>query len=247
MNITTGAGSGDIYAVTDMERVFYCFMMNCGDVMFALAFGLINNIALNSRIDDETGNYINSMVKIERTLAKFEITATWKDRIEQFYTFKHKIERSSVDLSSEELEKYLPQSLVRKVLYYQFADLVRPFCRDFGSENLIKDICYYLKSRIYMPDDYIMTIGEIGNHMYFVLEGTVLFYGADDKHVIEELGSGSYIGEKATMLGMPRNVSVRAKTFVLVKEISREEIESILITYPEIHKLMKERAAHEYK
>ena len=42
INITTGAGIGDIFALTDLERAFYCFMMNCGDVIFALAFGLIN-------------------------------------------------------------------------------------------------------------------------------------------------------------------------------------------------------------
>lgn len=79
INITTGAGSGDIYAVTDIERAFFCFMMNCGDVIFALAFGLINQIALNTRLDDETGNFINTMVKIERSLAKFEISGTLKD------------------------------------------------------------------------------------------------------------------------------------------------------------------------
>ena len=45
-------------------------------------------MVLNSKLDDDTGNFINSMVKIERCLAKFEISSTWKDRIEQFYTYK---------------------------------------------------------------------------------------------------------------------------------------------------------------
>lgn len=63
-------------------------MINSGDVIFALVFGLINNMVLNSRLDDETGNFIDSMVRIERCLAKFEISSTWKDRIEQFYTYQ---------------------------------------------------------------------------------------------------------------------------------------------------------------
>ena len=82
IDITTGAAGGDIYAVTDLERVFFCLMMNGGDIVFAFAFGLINQMVLNSRLDDDTGNFINSMVKIERCLAKFEISSTWKDRIE---------------------------------------------------------------------------------------------------------------------------------------------------------------------
>ena len=96
------------------------------------------------------------MVTIERALAKFEINGTLKDQIEQFYTFKQKIEISSSDLNMTDLEKLLPLSLVKKVLYYQFNDLVRPFCEEFQSENLISDICFYLKSRICMPDDFVM-------------------------------------------------------------------------------------------
>lgn len=82
INITTGAGVGDIIPTTDVERVFFTFMINSGDVIFALVFGLINNMVLSSRLDDETGNFIDSMVRTERCLAKFEISSTWKDRIE---------------------------------------------------------------------------------------------------------------------------------------------------------------------
>lgn len=66
-------------------------MMNCGDIVFALAFGLITQIAYSSRLDDETGNFIKQMVKVERILAKFEISNTWKDRVEQFFTYQQKI------------------------------------------------------------------------------------------------------------------------------------------------------------
>jgi hypothetical protein len=85
--VTTGAGVGDIVPTTDLERAFFCFMINSGDIIFALVFGLINNMVLSNRMDDDTGNFINSMVRTERCLAKFEISGIWKDRIEQFYTY----------------------------------------------------------------------------------------------------------------------------------------------------------------
>lgn len=146
-------------------------MMNCGDIVFALAFGLITQIAYSSRLDDETGNFIKQMIKVERILAKFDISNTWKDRVEQFFTYQQKIKTSAVDLNSTELEKHLPRSLVRKILYHQYKELVRPLFKEYESENLISDICYFLKSKIYMPDDMIMNRGEAGNELFFVVEG----------------------------------------------------------------------------
>lgn len=37
----TSVGYGDIFPVTDLERVFFILMITAGDVLFALAFGLI--------------------------------------------------------------------------------------------------------------------------------------------------------------------------------------------------------------
>jgi CRP-like cAMP-binding protein len=63
--------------------------------------------------------------------------------------------------------------------------------------------------------------------------------GPDNKKVIGNLGPGSFIGDLATLSGAKRNISVVAKTFVLIKEISIEELEKILATYPEVHSEMK--------
>ena len=57
--------------------------------------------------------------------------------------------------------------------------------------------------------------------------------------MIGNLGPGSFIGDLATLSGAKRNISVVAKTFVLIKEISIEEPEKILATYPEVHSEMK--------
>lgn len=46
-----------------------------------------------------------------------------------------------------------------------------------------------------MPEDMIMNRGEIGTHIYFVVEGTALILGADKKQVIGTLEPGSYIGK----------------------------------------------------
>ncbi len=118
LNIVTGAGMGDVFAVTDVERVFFVLAMNGGDIILAIVFGIIEHLVLSHRLDDETENFIQRMVQIEGTMQKFELNSVWKDRIEQFYAYKHKINSSSADLDHNYLERSLPQSLTHKILYF---------------------------------------------------------------------------------------------------------------------------------
>ena len=64
LNVATSVGYGDMYPVTDTERVFFCLMINAGDVLFALAFGLIAQITMQISQLDETQIFIDKMLKI---------------------------------------------------------------------------------------------------------------------------------------------------------------------------------------
>ena len=71
---------------------------------------------------------------------------------------------------------------------------MRPFCEEFQSENLISDICFYLKSRICMPDDFVMARGELGSSICFFEEGEAYIIGPDGKKVVRMLQKGNFIG-----------------------------------------------------
>lgn len=58
------------------------------------------------------------MVQIEGTMQRFELNSIWKDRVEQFYAYKHKIKSSAADIDATYLEKSLPESLSKKILFY---------------------------------------------------------------------------------------------------------------------------------
>mmetsp|Transcript_2189 Transcript_2189/g.3273 ORF Transcript_2189/g.3273 Transcript_2189/m.3273 type:complete len:110 (-) Transcript_2189:2315-2644(-) len=45
-NIVCSVGYGDMFPMTDTERVFFTLMITSGDMLFAMAFGLITRITL---------------------------------------------------------------------------------------------------------------------------------------------------------------------------------------------------------
>ena len=59
INITTSVGSGDNYAMTDPERIFFICMMTMGDIVFGLAFGLVAEVFLNFKKNNPTNNFID--------------------------------------------------------------------------------------------------------------------------------------------------------------------------------------------
>jgi hypothetical protein len=67
-NIVSSVGSGDIYGVTDIERLFFTFLMTVADVIFALAFGLLAELTSNSRQGNESQIFLDKMMITERIM-----------------------------------------------------------------------------------------------------------------------------------------------------------------------------------
>ena len=48
LNIVTGVGYGDMFPLTNNERLFTCLMINTGDALFAVIFGMVAALAITS-------------------------------------------------------------------------------------------------------------------------------------------------------------------------------------------------------
>ena len=53
-NLVCSVGYGDMFPMTDLERVVFTYLISFGDLMFALAFGLITRITLHMSLTNET-------------------------------------------------------------------------------------------------------------------------------------------------------------------------------------------------
>ena len=64
LNVVTSVGYGDMFPVNDAERIFFCLTITAGDVLFALAFGMITQITMQSDRLDESKQFAAEMLQI---------------------------------------------------------------------------------------------------------------------------------------------------------------------------------------
>ena len=74
---------------------------------------------------------------------------------------------------------------------------------------------------MYLPGDYIINKGEIGEHMYFIVDGEVLIIAADKQTVVNKLRKGQYFGEIAIFFSMKRTSYVQADTFCILHSLQK--------------------------
>lgn len=69
---------------------------------------------------------------------------------------------------------------------------------------MIRKLAAVLSSVIFLPGDYIIYKGDIGEEMYFIAEGSVFELSEDKQTVISCLSRGAYFGEIAILIETAR-------------------------------------------
>ena len=60
----------------------------------------------------------------------------------------------------------------------------------FKSDNLVREVAAVLTNMIYIPGDYIIIKDQIGEEMYFIVEGIVEVIAGDKQTVLISLTKG---------------------------------------------------------
>lgn len=74
-----------------------------------------------------------------------EFNENWKDRIEQFLTYKHQHSSSKFN-NAKELLKQLPECVVREILYHSCKEMLENLFKGIESENFLRDLAYYVET-----------------------------------------------------------------------------------------------------
>lgn len=190
--------------MTDIERIFFTAMITMGDLLFALAFGLITQITLQISLTNETKQFKDKMYQIQEFMNSFNLDQAQQRRVEQYFAYEYQQKYNSNLLVYYDLIGYLPYQLREEVIYQSSKGLLTSMFSKYRSENLIRKLACVLESVIFLPGDYIVYKEDIGDEMYFIAEGSVYVLADDKQTVITSLGKGCYFGEIALLLKTKR-------------------------------------------
>eukprot|EP00276_Gloeochaete_wittrockiana_P008500 CAMPEP_0184663492 /NCGR_PEP_ID=MMETSP0308-20130426/48306_1 /TAXON_ID=38269 /ORGANISM="Gloeochaete witrockiana, Strain SAG 46.84" /LENGTH=610 /DNA_ID=CAMNT_0027106249 /DNA_START=315 /DNA_END=2148 /DNA_ORIENTATION=+ len=137
----------------------------------------------------------------------------------------------------------LPQYLQQEVAIFLNREILSKVPLFAGSsQGFINELVLQLQPRVYSAKEYIVRVNEVGREMFFISKGTVEILGEDGTTIYSSLGEGSYFGEIALLYSDKRTASVRARTYCDVFILSREDLERVLVDYPEMDARIREVA-----
>jgi len=142
----------------------------------------------------------------------------------------------------------LSLTLVTELKLFLFRTLFNnaPFFQDVP-KVVINRIVVTFTPFVYSPGDIIIRSGEIGTHMYFILQGLVDVFinqGTGDEENVQIISTrvaGDYFGEIALIYQQLRSASVRAQSYCLLANLSRTSLDAILVDHPRVRRQLVRR------
>eukprot|EP01006_Ploeotia_vitrea_P001001 TRINITY_DN104032_c0_g1_i1.p1 TRINITY_DN104032_c0_g1~~TRINITY_DN104032_c0_g1_i1.p1 ORF type:complete len:275 (-),score=119.17 TRINITY_DN104032_c0_g1_i1:39-818(-) len=160
------------------------------------------------------------------------------------YCFSH---RQLYPFSEDAVVSDLSPFLRNDILYAMHSQTIRkvPFLKD-KSEPFIRMLVSLLKSVVMSAGDVFIREGERGSRMFFIIKGDVQVYRDHNGETIRVLHQGDIVGELSLLFASTRTASVRALTHCDLYSLSKRDLESVLLQYPQVA-LEVRQYAKEYK
>lgn len=103
-----------------------------------------------------------------------------------------------------------------------------------ADEHFLTLIGLHLKPQLHQPHDTILTEGETGKAMYWLVRGAVRVTSRDQESTYAELKPGAFFGEIGILMDIPRTATIIATMRSLVVRLNKEDLMKELPKFPEV-------------
>ncbi|KAL6816470.1 hypothetical protein J3E69DRAFT_358625 [Trichoderma sp. SZMC 28015] len=111
-----------------------------------------------------------------------------------------------------------------------------------ASEEFLVAIGNHLKPQVHGPNDHIVTEGDDAKAMYWLVRGVVAVTSRDGEAVYAELKAGAFFGEIGVLMDMPRTATIVARTKCLLLVLKKEDLQTVMPSFPEMEKAIRQEA-----
>ncbi|XP_070180832.1 uncharacterized protein [Littorina saxatilis] len=234
------------WPATDVEYIFTGLTFLIGVFVFAAVVGNVGDVISN--MNAARHDFQARMDQIKFYLNHRNVPEHLQDQIKRWaeYTWAR---TKAIDEHS--MLQLLPSRLRTEVaihVHLQTLKKVRIF--EQCEEGLLRELVLKLKPSIFSPGEYICRIGEIGREMYIIDHGKVEILFPDRQtgqmKQVAIMKPGNYFGE-ISLLKLDdgqnkRTADVRSIGFSELLCLSRRDLLSALMEYPEAKKILEAQA-----
>ncbi|PVH92430.1 cyclic nucleotide-binding domain-containing protein [Periconia macrospinosa] len=109
-------------------------------------------------------------------------------------------------------------------------------------DTFLAAIGIHLKPHLYQAHDTILTEGEPGKAMYWLVRGSVRVTSRDGESTYAELKPGAFFGEIGILMNIPRTANIIANMRSLVVRLNKEDLEKELPKFPDVERAIMDEA-----
>lgn len=228
---------------TELELLLSLGIIFLGFSVYATIIGSIGNVLTD--FDQESSEWISKSEQIDRYCVAHGLPRTLTKRVKDYFEYLRA--HSKTGITQQEIFAELPDSLKTDISLHLTKDLLAEVAF-FKKAPLpcLSLIAKLLKPISVPPGERIITEGEVGQSMYFLMRG--LLEVSVGLNVVSVLHDGAFFGEMALLIeNQPRTATIRALVFSDVFELSRDDLEHVMDVWPslriELVRTMEERIA----
>jgi CRP-like cAMP-binding protein len=209
---------------TNTAKIFSFVIIIFTSIFVAVLFGEVAMLVTSFNANSQ--KYQTKMTELYEAMDTMGLPVTLQERVLQFYDFlwlkHHSLDgktamASFFDELSPNLSKEIHMCMYKEML------LNVGFFREFTAD-VIHHLVMSLDTKIFMPRDYVISVGECGTDMFFIDYGKAEVFL---KHThVKTLKKNDYFGEIALITDVRRTASVQASTFLQVVCLEREDFEA---------------------
>jgi len=225
---------------TALERVYATVFNVIGLFITAFLVGQVTHII--QKLNAKETKWRIKMGEVNDSMAQMGIDPDLQTRIRNYFAFSWAVnggdDRGHAWLSDlsrtyhQQAKIQVNENLIASVPIFMEAD-----------KNFVHAVIMNLRQQLYLPGDYIIRCGDIGEEMYFVVRGIVQAMDQLESMVYTVLREGSFFGEIALLKkNSRRTATVRAFTYAQLNVLYKTDFETILQQFPEDAALLEAEA-----
>lgn len=226
---------------TDGEILYMTFVVLLGACVHATIFGQVAHLVASMNSGD--ARHTQQMQKMHEQMRYHHLPRVLQERVSLYYDSLWDRQREHGSGEASSLTKGMSEPLALEVSLYLNRDMVEkvPMFKDV-EKNVILSVISSLRAHMFLPGDYIVRAGEMGDRMYFIRKGrcvVLIPVGPDEPdppanarlvdgsgaryRAVKTLKDGDYFGEISLLFRMQRTATICSTTFTDASSLGAAE------------------------